>query len=128
MGMDAQMKKFKFDYDKENDDLFIYDPKLKGTKSIEVGDDLVLDVDNKNRLVGVELINATKLIAFFTSKEISSADIKNLLENLRQASISVSQHKNLVKITLQLLGEKHEVVAPIIPLATQDAGPALALA
>lgn len=44
------MKKFEFDYDAQNDDLFVYDKETKSTASVEIGD-VVLDFGRSKGLV-----------------------------------------------------------------------------
>lgn len=55
------MKKFEWDYDKKYDDFFIFEKGRKSDGSVEFGH-LILDFTNSGRLVGVEIMNASKII------------------------------------------------------------------
>ena len=52
------LRKFKFDYDFENDSLFLFDPKSKSKASVEL-DDFIIDFNNKKEVSGFELLNAS---------------------------------------------------------------------
>ena len=61
------MEKFSFNYDVENDDLFVY---LKGKKSsgaIELGN-FILDFDNKGDLVAMQILNVSEVLSKIISK------------------------------------------------------------
>ena len=56
----------KFEYDKEVDAAYIY---LEGTikdsevkKTIELNDNIILDFDNKEKLVGIEILDASRVM------------------------------------------------------------------
>ncbi len=49
------MKDFKYDYDKEDDVLYICNASKKVQESIEFSEDIVLDLDNEGKVIGVEL-------------------------------------------------------------------------
>ncbi len=55
------MKEFKFDYDSENDDLFIYSGKSKSKGSVELGD-IIFDSDSDGNIVAIQIMNAVKFI------------------------------------------------------------------
>jgi len=56
----------KFEYDKEADAAYIYlehpikDKEVKST--IELNDDIILDFDNKGKLLGIEILDASKVL------------------------------------------------------------------
>ena len=56
----------KFEYDKEVDAAYIYlkfpikDGEVK--KTIELNENIIIDFDNKGKLVGVEILNASKVL------------------------------------------------------------------
>jgi len=69
------MQDFKFDYDKENDSLFVY---LEGNKSngaVEVGD-FVFDFDKSGNLVAMEIFNASEIFKSILKKMIELSKIK----------------------------------------------------
>ena len=103
------MPEYKFDYDKENDDLFIHRRDSKSKGSIEFGD-LVLDFNSKKQLVGIEILNASKFL-----KDITGRDITSLLEQLKSCSIDVKAKNNILLIKI-ILSTDSEEVSPIIPV------------
>ena len=71
------MKEFKFDYDEENDDLFIYLEGAFSDGAVELGD-LVLDFDSKGNLVAMEIINASTFFSKLVSGVFEISQIKSL--------------------------------------------------
>ena len=70
----AKNNKMNFSYDRESDDLFLYSSKSKG--SIEIGD-FILDFNNRKELVGLELMNASRVL-----EDITGENVNKLLNNL----------------------------------------------
>ena len=56
----------KLEYDKEVDAAYIYiDEEVKNkkaTKTIELDDNIIIDFDNKGKLIGVEILDASKVL------------------------------------------------------------------
>lgn len=56
----------KFEYDKEVDAAYIYiDDSIKEKqvkKTIELNDNIILDFDKENKLIGVEILDASKVM------------------------------------------------------------------
>ncbi len=56
----------RLEYDKEVDAAYIYleYPTQEGEakRTIQLNDDIVLDFDGKNKLIGVEILNASKIL------------------------------------------------------------------
>lgn len=97
--------KMKFDYDLEMDDLFVYSSESKSKASIEIGD-IILDLNNKKELVGIELFNASKFI-----------DNKEILKTLKNCSIEVRKQKGWMILKLKLVGKCEKIESIInIPL------------
>jgi uncharacterized protein YuzE len=69
------MQEFKFDYDKENDSLFVYLDGSKSNGAIEVGD-FVFDFDKSGNLVAIEIFNASEIFKEVLSKMIELSKIK----------------------------------------------------
>ncbi len=119
------MQKYKFSYDKDNDDLFLFNPKSKSKGSVELGD-LVLDYNTKKELVGVQLMNASKFIKEFIGENVST--IKEHLNNLKECKIDVKPKGNLLIIKIFLIGKPKEL-APVISVPNiMESSPALAYA
>ncbi len=71
------MKEFKFSYDKENDDLFIYLPNSKSSGAVEIGD-FVLDFDGKGNLVAIQILGAKKVFSMMLSRILELTKIEEL--------------------------------------------------
>ena len=118
------MEKFKIDYDKESDDLFLY-AKEKSKGSVEIGD-LILDFDRKGKLVGIEMLNATKFLSDCVADK--DAVSKELLSNLVKCEVEVKQKNNFLFIKIFLIGKKITIPCPINAPIVTETSPALAYA
>jgi len=117
------MKKYKFSYDKDDDNLFLFNPKSKSKGSIEMGD-VVLDFNTHKELVGIQIINASKFIEDFV--DVTSSAIKELLADLIECKIDVKFKKNLMILKIYLSGHKIKI-APVISMPSiKETSPALA--
>ena len=100
------MKKFEFDYDKENDDLFIFNKKVKSTASIEI-DDLVLDFDRTKGLVGIEIMNATRFLKnLVTDYRIS----KKALSGMLSCKVESNTLNNMLFVKMILLMKEEQKI------------------
>lgn len=114
---------FNTDYDREADDLFVY-AKEKSKGSIEVGD-LVLDFDNAGRLVGIEILNATKFLADCTADKEGIS--KHFLSELNKCEVEVKKKSNFLFIKLILTGkDMRKISCPINAPIVTERSPALA--
>ena len=112
------MKKFKFDYDKENDDLFVYLPNKKSKGAIELGN-FVLDFDGKGNLVALQIFEASKVLSKLLSKFFKLAKIKEL-------KINVVNFRNMATIQIRIITDSTKETANIIvPRIRQKKSPAL---
>ena len=120
------MQKFNFSYDKENDDLFLFNPKSKSKGSVEIGD-LILDYNNKKECVGLQIMNASKIIKDMLSKE-DAASVKEVLDNLEECRVDIKPKNNLLIIKVYL-NSRAKKIAPVISVPSiQETSPALACA
>lgn len=120
------MQKFNFSYDKENDDLLLYNPEAKSKGSVEIGD-LILDYNSKKELVGLQMIHASTIIKDMLSKE-DAASVRDVLNNLEECNIEIKQKNNLLIIKIYL-NSKVKEIAPVISVPSiQESSPALACA
>jgi len=71
----VKMQDFKFDYDEENDSLFVYLEGYKSKGAVEIGD-FVFDFDGKGNLVAMEIFNASEILKIVLSRMIELAKIK----------------------------------------------------
>jgi len=72
------------DYDKENDDLFVYRKNGKVKGSIDIGD-FIVDLSHEGKVIGIEIMNASANIASLTNFKIT----KNALSNIKKARLAV---------------------------------------
>ena len=91
---------------------------------VELGD-LILDYNNKKELVGIQIINASKLIKEMVDKK-DSRIIKEVLNNLMECKLDIKVKNNLLIIKVYLLSESKEL-SPIISVPSiKESSPALA--
>jgi uncharacterized protein YuzE len=111
------MENFKFDYDKENDDLFIYLEGQKSEGAVELGN-FVFDFDKKENLVALQIFEASKILSKLMSKIIELANIKNV-------KVEIVNFRNMTAVRMFLETDKEKLLAPIIVPRIQMESPAL---
>ncbi len=115
----AKNNKMNFSYDRESDDLFLYSSKSKG--SIEIGD-FILDFNNRKELVGLELMNASRVL-----EDITGENVNKLLNNLKSCSVNIKSCGSLLIIQIHLISESKEL-NPVISFPSITKSPFLAFA
>lgn len=86
--MAMQPQKFNASYDMEGDTLTFYrDDAVQ--ESVEVTDELIIDLDKHKNIVNVELLNAYQFL--HTLNEIIS---KEMLADLKEVEINVKRYRN----------------------------------
>jgi hypothetical protein len=108
-------RKYYFSYDKENDDLFLYNPKAKSKGSVEMGD-IILDMNSKKELVGLQIIHATNILKDAVNEEESSL-VENVLQNLKECRVEIIMKNDFAIIKMCFLNGDHEV-KPILTIPT----------
>lgn len=105
------MQEFKFDYDKENDDLFLYNPRTKSTASIEVGK-LVLDFNRQKKLTAIEIMDATDFLKPLAGKLKIN---KVALSNIVSCKIQTKAQDNflLIKMLFLMRINRKEIELPL---------------
>lgn len=88
-------QQFRASYDKDGDVLTIYRENAKVKESIEVSEDLIIDVDKDMQLVNLELIDAYKFL--HTLNENIS---KEMLLNIQEVELEAKNYRNYWVITL----------------------------
>ncbi|PLW79344.1 hypothetical protein C0585_08005 [Candidatus Woesearchaeota archaeon] len=89
-------KKFNASYDPDGDILTIYESSKQVKESIEVSEDLIIDMDKNKQLVNLELIDAYKFLHTL-NKEIS----KKALMEMSEVELEVKNYRNYLIITLE---------------------------
>ena len=119
------MQKFKFSYDKENDDLFLHSPKSKSKGSIELGRDLIIDFNSRKEVVGLQILNASNLLKDLLADE-EIRNIRQVIANLEEAKVDIKNKNNLLIIAIYLMSKKGNLSAAIPMAAINIKSPALA--
>ena len=118
-------QKFNFDYDPENDSLFIYDPKSKSKASIEM-DYLIIDYNANKKICAIEFLNASEFLEEVESHG-EKININNLLLNLKECKIEVLTKKGFNCIKLVFVSKSKEIFAtPLVIPSVAKPSPALA--
>ena len=79
---------FVVDYDLDEDTLLIHSKKGKTKQSMEVSEDLIIDLDKDENLVGIELFDAFKLF-----KTLNKDITQEMLSNLKEAKLNLIKYK-----------------------------------
>lgn len=102
-------KKFKASYDEEGDVLTVYTEDAKVKESIEVADELIIDVDKNKQLVNLELLDAYAFLNTL-NKTIS----KDVLSNIGEVELEIKNYRNYWLITL-IFKHNNKIVAEKLP-------------
>ncbi len=89
-------RKAKVSYDEENDVLWVHSGE-KVKDSLEI-DNFVIDFSHENKVVGVEILDASGIISKLSQIDVS----KDMLSEIKEASISFIQSKELFFIVVGL--------------------------
>jgi len=117
-------RKFQNDYDYENDSLFLYREKSKG--SVVVGN-IVLDFNAKKELVGLELLEASKFLQSMNGSDVRIS--KKLLKSLIDARIDIKEDGGFLILKLFLYFENNEkLMVPVNVPNIQEHSPLTAKA
>jgi len=111
------MEKFNFDYDLENDDLFVYLEGKKSSGAIELGN-FIIDFDIKGNLVAIQILNVSDILKkfFYKIKEITEiTEIKTDIVNFRNMEgikfcISTNTEQEQVNFLIPHIKEKSPVL------------------
>ena len=71
------MQNFNFDYDLENDDLFLYLENKKSKGAVELGN-FIIDLDENKEVVAIEIMNAKKVFSDAVSKILDLTNIESI--------------------------------------------------
>lgn len=110
------MREFKFDYDENNDSLFIYLDNKKSAGAVEFGN-FVFDFDNDEKLVAMEILEASHVFSKILSKLIKLTQIKTL-------SAEVINFRNMATIQIKITTDSVYTTNITIPRIKEES-PAL---
>ena len=88
------------DYDEE-DDILYYNKGHKAQDSLRIND-FIVDFDSNNRIVGLEILNASENIEMLTGEKPDNDELNQIIE----AEISVKRNNKMAVITFLFLSEK----------------------
>ena len=109
------MKEYKFHYNAEDDILYIQNAVKNVEESVEFSEDIVLDLDKKGNVIGIEIFYAGEFLNLF-NKEIN----KEFLEDLKDAHIEYRDFRNMWFIVLVLKSQNKEISQPLPPLRKSE--------
>ncbi len=114
---------FNFDYDINNDDLFLYKEGSISKFNLELGN-IIYDFDSNNNLVGLEILSASKTLSDLINKKISKSWLKNII----YVKVKTKTVNNLMIIRLFLSfkvnDKEEELFAPIQIPSIKSCSPA----
>jgi len=114
---------YKYDYDDESDILVIYQSERKVKESLEVSENIVVDLDKMDKINGIEIMDASEFFGSFNS-EIN----KKFLSELDSAKIEYTSFRSqwILLVVLQSKGKRFS--QPMPPLRkTEFTSPILAV-
>lgn len=104
-------RSFGFNYDADNDILFLYEKGMRSRGAIELLDgDFVLDIGT-SRVVGLEVFDASKNLSDVNDREIT----KKVLKNLKVCKMRTISKKNgfMFVAGCMAIGIKEEIKIPL---------------
>ncbi len=104
------MKDFRFDYDKEDDVLYICNASKKVKESVEFSEDIVLDLDSEGRVIGVELFYASEFFSL-----VNDIVTKTFLENINDVKVDCRNYRNtywIISLIFDYNGQEIKVQLP----------------
>ncbi len=100
-------KKVKISYDYENDILYLFTgEKVKDSLQI---DNFVIDFSHNDKIVGIEILEASKVLSGIAGMRITK---KMLAHELKHASMRIYFGREVVWIAIALLFERKETPIP----------------
>jgi len=106
---------FNFDYSIEDDILSIFNYKFKSSESIEFSDNLILDIDKKGFLVGIEILDASDFLNSFQGMNNKKL-MKEILSNLKSVELIERNYRGYWCIILLLKSKEGEIIQQTMPL------------
>jgi len=92
-------------YNYENDILFIGNPKLRSSESIEIQDNMHLDIDKNQRLVAIEIWQASRFFKNLGSGNIST----KILKEIDRVQVQFKNWRNYFILTLVMYRENKPI-------------------
>jgi len=114
------LQKFKVSYDEEGDVLTIYDSNAKVSESVEVTEELVIDLDKDRKIVNVELLDAHTFLHML-NEDIS----KKMLSGLKEVELQFKNYRNywIISLIFEYNNRKIEEKLPAFAQADYQSQP-----
>lgn len=123
------MQKFEYSYDKDTDDLLLFRSNTKSAGSVEVSNDIIFDYNSKKGFVGMQFLNASKVIRDFRVDKDTSINLKRFLDALAGCKVKFIRKGNYLFIKIYLISSyKQEIVSSFSIPQIMESSPALAYA
>ena len=100
------MAKVEFNYDKNEDILYLFNGAKNVKFSLDFHDIYILDFDEKNHVVGLEIIDASKVLYFK----------KEALSNLKEVEMTARFKDGIMAVLIILRAEQMKPVQTTIPI------------
>ena len=114
------MRNFEHDYDKDNDDLFMYKKGARSIGAVELGN-VVLDFDYTGDLVAIQIMHASRFLSDATARAISRAT----LQEIKECKADMMKVRNQAIIRFVLLIKEEPITHSIAIPAITKPSPAL---
>ena len=72
------MKNIEYDYDEEADSLYIFRKTEKAHRSFEISDSILIDYAKNREIVGIEILNASKVLAQLDDNRVTQEQLMNI--------------------------------------------------
>lgn len=106
---------YRYHYDEEFDILAIYNSERNVEESVEVSENIVLDLSKDGRVNGIEIMDASEFFGAFNS-EIN----KKFLSDLEFAGIEYKSFRNQWIILVVLKSKGKQFIQPMPPLRKSE--------
>jgi uncharacterized protein YuzE len=110
------MKEFNFNYDLENDDLFVYLEEKKSAGAIELGN-FILDFDEYGNLVAMQILNVSDVFRKILSKINPN--------NINQMQVEIINFRNMDAIKFKVSSDRESETANILIPHIRERSPVL---
>ena len=107
--MKKDMNDYRYQYDAKDDVLYIQNSRIDVEESVESAEDIVLDLDKKGNVIGIEVFYASEFFNLF-NKEID----KEFLESLKEASLEYKEFRNNIFLAIIFKSDK-KIIKQIMP-------------
>lgn len=109
------MNSYKFHYDSEDDVLYICNSAKQVEESVQFAEDIVLDLDNEGKVIGIEIFYALEFFNLF-NKEVNL----DFLSNLEEASIQYKEYRNNLFLIVVMKSKNKVIYQPMPPLRKSE--------